>query len=346
MNQTLQILLFIIVINIIPKPLSAQERFRIMFYNVENLFDVKDNPDTLDNEFLHSGIRRWTNKRYYQKLQQTAKVIIAAGEWDQPALVGLCEVENDSVLYRLTHHTPLKKLNYKYVITTGSDPRGIQVALLYAPDQFSYEGHSSVPIPFSDKKRRSRDLLHVWGQLADGSRLDVMVCHFPSRYGGEKETEKARMEAAKKVCQTKDSLYKADISLQFLVLGDFNDTPENQSITKGLNVFPASLTTPITSDKLYATFSGNNNQKLIPGSHKHQGHWSQLDQLIVSGSLLTNEKGFLLLKESVQVFSPSFLLTSDHSYGGVRPFRTYYGYKYEGGFSDHLPIVADFLFLK
>ena len=86
-------------------PLFAQATFNVMTYNVENFFDTRDNPTKNDDEFLPSGNRYWTQSRYYHKLQQIAKVISAAGEWSTPALIALCEVENDSVLSHLTRRS-------------------------------------------------------------------------------------------------------------------------------------------------------------------------------------------------------------------------------------------------
>ena len=132
-------------------PSQGQTDFRVMSYNVENLFDTKDDPLTADNDFLPSGNRHWTPGRLYHKLQQLAKVITAAGEWSTPALVGLCEVENDSVLVRLLNTTPLRRQHYRYCMTHGQDTRGINVALLYQRDKFLYRGHAEHPVRFTRK---------------------------------------------------------------------------------------------------------------------------------------------------------------------------------------------------
>ena len=143
-------------------PLFAQATFKVMTYNVENFFDTRDNPTKNDDEFLPSGNRYWTQSRYYHKLQQIAKVISAAGEWSTPALIALCEVENDSVLSHLTRRTPLRWQDYRYIITQSPDPRGINVALLYQRDQFFYLRHESIPIRFSGNKHKlTRDILHL-----------------------------------------------------------------------------------------------------------------------------------------------------------------------------------------
>ena len=107
MARTLTMTFFILTLFSLPS--QGQTDFRVMSYNVENLFDTKDDPLTADNDFLPSGNRHWTSGRFYHKLQQLAKVITAAGEWSTPALIGLCEVENDSVLVRLLDFTPLRR---------------------------------------------------------------------------------------------------------------------------------------------------------------------------------------------------------------------------------------------
>ena len=314
--------------NACARPGTGQE-FRVMFYNVENLFDTEDDPTVNDNEFLPAGARRWTPARYYHHLRQTARVIVAVGEWDTPALVGLCEVENDSVLLHLLHRTPLRAQHYRHCMTKGIDPRGINVALLYQPDKFRYLGHTSSRIPFTNPRKRSRDVLHVWGQVITGDTLDVFVCHFPSRLGGEKRTEPDRMDAARHVRRMCDSLCRIRQTPLLLVMGDMNDTPANRSIRTLIKSRPEWELVNLFADRRRLN---------AEGSHKYQGEWSQLDQILISRPWQN------FLKEgSPRVFDAPFLMTVDKTRRGKRPKRLYYGFKYEGGFSDHLPVVADFL---
>ena len=325
--------------------LYAQSSIRVMSYNVENLFDTVDNPEKEDDEFLPSGNRYWTPKRYYQKLNRIAQVITAVGEWESPAIIGLCEVENDSVLYHLTHRSLLRKQDYRYIITQSADPRGINVALLYQRDQFGYIGHEAISIRFSGKKHKhSRDILHVWGKVITGDTLDVFVCHFPSRYGGEKESERDRLDAARTLRETCDSIQKIRETPFLLVMGDFNDTPQDKSLTEIFQAKPYDTKTVNLNLDAHAYFNlfAKPLSKQIPGSHKYQGNWSQLDQIIVNERLVDPSSPIHVIPESIRIFAPDFLLTKDKTWRGVRPFRTYYGFKYEGGFSDHLPLIVDF----
>jgi endonuclease/exonuclease/phosphatase family metal-dependent hydrolase len=338
---TMTILLFLF-----PTPHWGQQLFRVMSYNVENLFDTEKAPDKNDNDFLPTGNRHWTPGRYYHKLQQIAQVISAAGEWDTPALVGLCEVENDSVLLHLLHRTPLKRQQYRYCRTHGQDTRGINVALLYQRDKFAYTGHTEYQVRFSRKQhKQTRNILHVWGNVITGHILDIFVCHFPSRYGGEKESETDRFDAARTLRSLCDSLQQIRPYPQIIIMGDFNDTPEDKSMTDILTATFHNQQTPdnaLSDRSLYNLFA-DRTQRHHPGSHKYQGEWSQLDQILISANLTDTTASMHLKPDSPHIFAPDFLLTNDKTWRGKRPYRTFYGYKYEGGYSDHLPIIADFL---
>jgi endonuclease/exonuclease/phosphatase family metal-dependent hydrolase len=302
-----------------------------MSYNVENLFDTYDSPDTDDAEFLPSGLRRWTLSRYHHKLRQIARVITAAGEWDTPALVGLCEVESDTVLTHLLARTPLRQQDYRYLISTGSDRRGINVALLYQRDKFRYIGHRSVQVRFKRADMRpTRDILHVWGEIGSGDTLDVMVCHFPSKYGGEKESEARRTEAARTLGALCHTLANTRQNPLLIVMGDFNEEPESACMQT------------VTGDILFNPFASAKPSS-TRGSQKYQGEWSQLDQIIIHRRMNQPEAGMQFVPGSARTFAPSFLLIDDKTWRGQRPWRTYHGFRYEAGYSDHLPVIADFV---
>lgn len=332
--------LFCLLLFLYSHTLPAQTSFRVMGYNVENLFDCENDPDKDDDEYLPQGSRHWTKGRYYHKLQQIAKVITAAGQWSTPALIGLCEVENDSTIIHLLSKTPLRAQHYRYVMTNSPDRRGIDVALLYQRNKFAYIGHHCHRITFQHNKgKQSRDLLHVWGRVQTGDTLDIFVCHFPSRSGGEKTTEPDRMEAAALLKKECSNLIATRKTPYILIMGDFNDAPSDISISQTLNAQHPSLgNNPATLYNLFAP-PVKLSQK---GSHKHQGTWGQLDHIIVSGNLLNPMHKLHIQPGSADIFSPDFLLTNDKTHRGIRPLRTFYGYKYEGGYSDHLPVVIDF----
>ena len=319
----------------------SQTNFRVMFYNTENLFDTFDDPKKNDNDFLPEGAMRWTVGRYQNKLNNIAKVITSAGEWGTPALVGLCEVENEKVIKDLTQYSPLKKMNYRYVVTSSPDLRGINVALLYQREKFKYLEHKSYRIRFPNNSRKhTRDILHVTGQVSTQDTLDVFVCHFPSRRGGETESEPDRLYVASVLKAKSDSLMQIRKNACILIMGDLNDEPSNRSISQVLEAQPVSK--DVISKNLYNLFSSFEKIK-NKGSYKYQNQWNMLDQIIVSGNLVSGNRSIKVLPHTANIFFRDFMQTDDKTYGGKRPKKTYHGRRHEGGYSDHFPVVVDFL---
>lgn len=209
--------------------------FRIVSYNVENLFDSRHDTLKNDYEFLPDATRHWNYSKYRKKLDNIARVIIATGGWTPSALVALCEVENDSVMRDLTRYSALREADYRYVMTQSPDERGIDVALLYQRNLFKLLSYQSLPVDKPRKNSRpTRDILHVSGLLLNRDTLDVLVAHFPSRSGGARESEPYRLLAARKVKHAIDSLYTIRRHPQIVLLGDFNDYPENKSVKEVL----------------------------------------------------------------------------------------------------------------
>ncbi len=313
--------------------------FRIVSWNIENLFDTHHDSLKNDREFLPDAMRHWNYSRYKKKLADIARVITAVGEWNPPALVGLCEVENDTVLRDLTRRSPLKELGYRYVMTSSPDLRGIDVALLYQRDLFKLLSSRSISISPFNQHRPTRDLLHVSGLLLTGDTLDVFVCHLPSRSGGAKESEPYRLHAAQILRTEADSILYKRLHPQVIIMGDFNDYPTNKSIREVLEAeAPSPTLSPL---KLYHLLARKAKSKDF-GSYKYRGEWGLLDHLIVSGALLNQSGEFFTSEEKANVCLLPFLLIEDKKYGDREPFRTYKGMKYQGGISDHLPIYTDF----
>lgn len=318
--------------------------FRIISYNAENLFDCRHDSLKNDYEFLPDAVRHWNYTKYKKKLDAIARVIIATGEWTPPALVALCEVENDNVLRDLTRYSALREADYRYIITHSSDERGINVALLYQRGIFKLlSSHSySVTKPRKDD-RPTRDILHVSGLLLNKDTLDVFVVHFPSRSGGAKASEPYRLSAAQRLKDATDSLLQIRVHPQIIIMGDFNDYPHDKSIRKVLKAgVPPTETDLIDSKTLYHLLARKSVSSKRFGSYKYQGEWGLLDHIILSGNLLMKNSPLYTTEDKADVLHAPFLLNEDKRYGGKQPFRTYHGMKYQGGYSDHLPVWAEF----
>ncbi|OEK01040.1 hypothetical protein BFP97_05750 [Roseivirga sp. 4D4] len=346
------LILYLLVINVLlcqgqkPKPYLASESFnesirgndrlRIVFYNVENLFDYFDDSTKMDEEFLPNRGRYWTKARYQTKQNRLAQTIMALGGWEPPGLIGLCEIENRYVLNSLTAFTALKNAGYEVIHQDSHDNRGIDVAAIYRPDKFeliNYE-YYTVKFPF-DTANRTRDILHVIGKLPNQDTLHFFVNHWPSKYGGEFETAPKRMYAAQFLRGKVDSLLSINPETLIVLTGDFNDEPQEDSIIKGLAV--NNDLSELKSTDLYNLMYPI---RFKTGTHSFQNKWSIIDQFIVSGNLLDVSANTSILGQTAQVFDMPFLLTEGAT-GATRPLRTYQGPKYIGGYSDHLPILLD-----
>ena len=313
---------------------EANPPYRVMFYNVENYFDVKDDPNKDDNEFLPEGKKHWTYSKMEEKRNSIAKVIAAIGEGAPVAIVGMCEVENDYVLTSLVKYSPLKNYGYKFVHYESADKRGIDTALLYDPKQFS--PISSKPITIDFQHKLTRDVLYVKGETSFNDTLHVFVCHTPSRIGGKNKTEHYRVAVMSMVREHVDSIMSINPKANIIIMGDFNDSPEDKSMSVALGA--KQPTEPYETTSLYNMFHQFVGNAYI-GTHKYQSQWSVLDQIIVSGNLLASG---VVKPTSAYIFRAPFLLEEDKRNMNVRPKRTYNGLKYNGGYSDHLPVVLKF----
>lgn len=325
----------------------------IMSYNVENLFDTIDNTTTADEEFTPSGAKHWTKFRYQQKLRQIAQVIASAGGLDWPSVVGLIEVENASVIEDLLTATELADKGYRYVITDSPDPRGIDVALVYRVSDVKLLNHHEHPVTFSsDPERKSRNILEAELELPNKDRLYVYVMHWPSRREGVEASEPFRCDVARTVRHKADSIYqrlspRERESTHFLMMGDFNEEANERAMVDVLHSAESFQTEGGRLSNYLQLFSlmsrdiePESKRGKLNGSYCYRGTWMQLDQFVISKSLINRKgSGARYKRGSANNFAPIFV-TSDREAAGFRqPARTYGGNTYLGGYSDHFPIV-------
>jgi len=301
----------------------------LMELNCENLFDCRHDSLKEDYEFLPEGGKHWTRTRYWRKLNRTGQVIVAAGEWGGgwhlPDLVALCEVENDSVVYDLTRKSLLRKARYDYVVTSSPDVRGIDVALLYNPFSFAKISSRAIRVPPVGDMRPTRDILYVSGRIMSGDTLHVFVVHAPSRRGGERQTRPHRIQVMRQLGLAVDSLRLHSPHARIIVTGDFNEVTGGKSLS-------------MLMEKGFEDISaGAEGDSGVKSTYRWHGVWQSLDHVFCSQNLSAQCR-------ECRIFAPAFLLHPDERYGGVIPWRTYLGPRYQGGFSDHLPIIARFEF--
>ncbi|MDZ7740605.1 MAG: endonuclease [Bacteroidota bacterium] len=298
----------------------------IMFYNVENLFDLEDDELTRDEEYLPSGIKNWNEHKLVKKLRSVYKVIVAAGKWEPPALIALAEIENLEVLRELLNQTPLKDMDYGCVHFDSPDERGIDLALLYRKNIFQIIHEQAIGINFPfDPANKTRDILYVAGML-ENDTVHIFVNHWPSRYGGAMATEPHRLHVSQVLCRHIDSLTTIDPDAKIIICGDFNDEFRNESLQTLLTC---------NANKISPLKPGVT--KKVPGTLKFQQKWYIFDMFMVSEALLDTSSA-LFAEPWYRIVAEDFMLLEDSKGYGYQPYRTYNGPHYIGGFSDHLPV--------
>ncbi len=322
-------------------PLFAQEKFNvacIAFYNLENLFDTLDSPDTDDKEFLPNGANLYTGEVYLDKLSHLARVLSELGTAYSPdgaVLIGVSEIENITVLEDLVKQPALAARGYKILHHDSKDARGVDVGLLYQPKYFSvldtgfYSLQTNEP---DDTVRYSRDILIATGWL-NGERVAVSVNHWPSRRGGEQNTAWLRNKAGKWNREILDSLATHQHITKSIVMGDLNDDPINDSVKKQLGTCRA--TDQMQANQMFNPFEEFYRKGL--GTTAYNDSWSLFDQIILSHDLALDSNGYRYYKAFV--YNPPYLTQKSGTFKGY-PMRTYSNGTYIGGYSDHFPVYV------
>jgi len=304
---------------------------RFAFYNVENLFDVFDDPKKNDEEFTPEGNKKWTKSRYQLKINKLSEVVVGM---DFPDILGVCEVENELVLTDWAASQFLKPHQYQVIHFESPDRRGIDNGLLYKKDKFRVLDSEAIAINFPEdvvKDYFTRDIVYVKGIYNNQDTLHIFINHWPSRRGGLEASQPKRIYVASQLRKKTDAIFNKNQNANILLMGDFNDETDNVSITTHLGAGPAN-----SSNKQYLYNLTEPLDMAGKGTYRYKENWNMLDQIIVSRNLL---KGSLLL-DNAQIYQPDYLNYEDKKYG-KRPNKTYGGKNYYGGYSDHYPVYVD-----
>jgi len=291
----------------------------LLFYNTENFFHPSDDPVPGDDEFTPEGERHWTFGRYRDKLNGIARIIYAAGEWGAPDITGLCEIENRDVLEDLVRHPLLSPSGLMILHSDGPDPRGIDIGVLYRPDRIRLLSRKRRPVIIDGKPVNTREIIQVTALLKSGDTLELFLNHWTSKYGGIAATDEKRMAIASQLAAVLDSLLTSSPGRLVLVAGDLNDNSASASV-----------------QLLTGGRAGGRLEEIVPsgaeGSYKYQGKWDLIDHVFAGGA--TDKFRF-----GAEFVHLPVLFEPDEKFNGIKPFRTYTGFTYNGGYSDHLPVL-------
>ncbi|WP_396636499.1 endonuclease/exonuclease/phosphatase family protein [Maribacter sp. R77961] len=309
----------------------------IAFYNLENLFDTKNDTLIFDDDRTPDGKDQWTTQRYEQKLEHLSKVISEIGtpiNPSSPDIIGVCEVENRQVLLDLINQPRLRGNNYGIVHYDSPDERGIDVALLYKKDVFlpiNTNSHRLLLFNNLEERDYTRDQLVVEG-LLDNEKIHLIVNHWPSRSGGELRSRPYRLAAAKLNKRIIDSLRGQTPNVRIIGMGDFNDDPVDLSFKKVLKV--KGKKKKLDALDLYGPMEKMFKKGM--GSLAYRDKWNIFDQIYMTANFTRTSSGSYSFWKA-GIFTPSYLIDATGKYKGY-PLRTYAGGNYIGGYSDHFPV--------
>lgn len=311
------------------KPAPVNPKATIAFWNVENLFDTINDPNTNDEDFLPEGKLKWTSQRYTDKLNKLSKGIISLAGGAGPDLIGLGEIENRRVLEDLTKTELLKNQNYGIVHYDSPDKRGVDVALLYKKKSFNVLESRTINVSVPADTFFTRDILLVKGILNKKDTMYIFVNHWPSRRGGKEQSDEKRQHASDCLRAAADSVLKLNPLAEILAMGDFNDEPTDPSIEK-LSAF---------SRNSVSFFNLMDSLKLAgEGSYHYKKEKNLIDQILVTKTLMQPRTYAVGLAE---IFKQDWLTGINYKDDPPGPLHTYAGSRYIGGASDHYPVFVD-----
>ncbi len=311
----------------------------IGFYNLENLYDTVNNPMVSDEEFLPDGERHYNTRIYLDKIDRLSSVIAQMGTDINPdglAILGVAEVENDTVMNSLVNHPNIKNRNLKFVHYDSPDARGVDVAMIYNPKYFKplYSAPLFVKLPGGSKDSYfTRDVLYVKG-LLDGDTIHVFVNHWPSRVGGEERSIPARAAAAQVGKHTIDSIMAINPKSKIVLMGDLNDDPTSPSVAKTLGA--KGKPNDVKEKGLYNPWVDFYKKGI--GTLAYQDAWGLFDQVIISKPWLDKEQQGYYFNRAV-IYNKEFLVQHTGKFKGYGK-RTWDGLTYNYGYSDHFPVYV------
>ena len=351
MKRTLYIIAALALL-MLPRTADAQKHksYVIGFYNLENLFDTYHDEGKNDYEYLPDGANEWTEEKYAKKLRNMARVIADMkkdnGAWH--AVLGVSEVENRHVLEDLVSEPAIAEANYQIVHYDGPDRRGVDCALFYRPEVFTYITSESIPFTFEPSRIdwsawteeekeafRTRDILMVRGTI-DGEMFAFFVCHLPSRLGGKGADLRPR--GAEIAYMRAMELQEEFPGIKIVVMGDMNDNPTDISMTEYLH--GTEFRDDLDDEDFFNPFLSM--IKAGYSSLSYRGEGNIFDIVMVNKALADAEDDTFeiqpILKKKFygRIFSKPYMTNQSGQYKGT-PFRTFSNGAFVGGFSDHYP---------
>ena len=315
--------------------------YNVAWWNVENLFDHRDAPRTEKLQRAIGGdLVNWTQQLRDRKIDQLASIIRQLGGGLGPDLLGVCEVENATVLQMLVNRVQtLTGRNYVFAHFDTSDQRGIDIALIFRPELFAApQGELFNHVVM--RRTATREIFQVNFQTHQGRTWAVFGNHWPSRSGGRFESEGYREIAGETLGYFHQRVLEVHgEDTPVLAMGDFNDEPFDRSLVHhALSVQQSAKVLNAVSRPLLLNMMWEAAGRR-EGSLYFDNMPNLLDQFLVNRNMLRANLPIraVLGSAAIRAF-PEMRKSGDYpapiSFEGIGPNKP----ANQNGFSDHFPI--------
>ena len=324
---------YFLIIGMIIFPLNCSngknKEIKVAFWNVENLFDLENDPLTNDDEFAIGGKKSCTQEILDLKIEHLKEII----EEIDADIFGLCEVENRKICELL--NTELKDQHYQIIHYDSPDKRGIDNVLFYDPEIIDILETSPINIPLN-KGSKTRDILYVKGRIS-GNDIHIFVNHWPSNYGGKSKAIPKRAKTAAILKSNVEKILDNDPWAEIIVMGDLNEEPTDVNVLGVLNSTLTYETAKYPSFNFFNLMSQHLGKEKT-GTYVYRGDDLFYDQILISPGLL-DSKGLTVESYSAHIHDKPKYRQQKGKYAHY-PFRFWAGNRLLGGYSDHLAVYT------
>lgn len=296
-------------------------------WNVENFFDDKNDGRTGPGDREYDAWFAEHPDILKLKLAKLTEAILKINAGKGPDILAIVEVESiraaELLQQALNDKLADPALHYQHVLMKEiAGGRHISPAIL-----------TRLPVV----KDRTRTLDHNHRILVGHIKvrdheLVVIASHWTSRL--QESGKKGRANYADKIYGAANAIFRANPAADFLISGDFNDDPDDESVTEHLHA-TGDPKIARTSDALrpFNLLAGKDPKEF--GTHFYK-QWHIFDQILVSPGML-DERGWSCDPNSVRVVNELHRAADRQK----RPWR--FGgpsEKGERGYSDHFPVTV------
>jgi endonuclease/exonuclease/phosphatase family metal-dependent hydrolase len=309
-------------------PSATPNDYLFCHWNVENFFDDRNDGRTQAGDKEYDAWFADNPAVLKEKLDHLSKALIGLNDGRGPDILGIVEVESlraaELLKAALNSRLPDASLHYQHVLMKEvAGGRHIAPAIL-----------TRLPVKADKTRLHGKRQRILEGHIAvNGHDLVVFETHWTSRL--RKTSERQREDYADKIYGAFRAMYARNPAVDVLIAGDFNDTPEDVSVTEHLHATGdiAAVRRHGSEPLLLNLFAGKDPNRF--GTHYFR-RWLIFDQIVVSPDML-DDRGWSCDPASAQtvnsLYRPGDRLKRPWRFGSEKD-------RFQRGYSDHFPVTV------